>query len=118
MGSRNGTVRMQNMEDFGSSQSVIQDVTDRPEIIGFLPSGKMVATKSRQPDYVGLWDTATWEVVGPRDVECKDDVEVAFSADDKRIAVLTKNRVTICDIMHPENCLSFNPWPKGRHVYR
>jgi len=116
VGSDDGTVRMQNMEDLGSSQPVIQDVTDRPEIIGFSPSGKMVATKSRQPDYVGLRDTATWEVVGPRDVECKDDVEVAFSADDKWIAVLTKNRVTICDIMHPENRLSFNPWPKGRHV--
>jgi len=116
VGSDDGTVGMRNMEDLWSSQSIIQDVTDRPEIIGFSPSGKMVATKSRQPDYVGLRDTATWEVVGPRDIECEDDVEVAFSADDKRIAVLTRNRLTICDIMHPENSLSFDPWPKGRHV--
>ena len=118
VGSRDGTVRMQNMEDLGSSQPVIQDVTDRPEIIGFSPSGKMVATKSRRPAYIELRDTVTWEVVGPRDVECRSQIEVAFSADDKRIAVLTRNRVTICDIMHPENRLSFNPWPKGRHVYR
>ena len=48
--SENGTVRMQNMEDLGSSQPAIQDVTDRPEIIGFLPSGKMVAIRSGQLD--------------------------------------------------------------------
>jgi len=105
------------MEDFGSSQPVIQDVTDRPEFIGFSPSGKMVATKSQRPDYVELRDTATWEVVGSTDVEYERGIEVAFSADDKRIAVLTKNRVTMCDIMHPENRLSFDPWPKGRHVH-
>ena len=115
--SRDGTVRMRNMEDFGSSQPVVQDVTDRPEIIGFSPSGKMVATKSWRPYYVELRDR-TWELVGPRDVEYKRGIEVAFSADDKRIAVLTRNRVAICDIMHLENRLSFNPWPKGRHVYK
>jgi len=121
VGSRDGTVMMRNMEDFGSSQPVVQDVTDRPKIIGFSPSGKMVATRSWRPDYVyhfELRDIATWELVGPRDVECKGQMEVAFSADDKRIAVLTYDRVTICDIMHPENRLSFDPWPKGRHVYR
>jgi len=117
VGSDDGTVRMRNMEDFGSSQPVIQDVTDRPKIIEFSPSGKMVATKSQRPDYVEWRDTATWEVVGSTDVEYKDDIEVAFSADDKRIAVLTDDRVTICDIMHPENRLSFDPWPKGRRVY-
>jgi len=43
-------------------------------------------------------------------------IEVAFSANDKRIAVLSNYWVTICDIMHPENRLSFDPWPKGRRV--
>jgi len=115
VGSKDGTVRMRNMEDFGSSQPAIQDVIDRPEIIGFSPSGKMVATKSRRPDYVyvELRDTATWELVGSMDVEYRSWIEVAFSADDKRIAVLTDDHVTI---LHPENCLSFEPWPKGRHV--
>ena len=120
VGSEDGTVRMQNMEDLGSSQPVIQDVTDRPEIIGFSPSGKMVATGHWRPNYVyqiELRDTTTWELVGPRDVEYKGR-EIAFSADDKRIAVLTDDRVTICDIMHPENRLSFDPWPKGRHVLK
>jgi len=116
VGSVDGTVRMRNMEDLGSSQPVIQDVTDRPEIIGFSPSGKMVATRSRRPDYVELRDTATWEVAGSMDIE-EGHIEVAFSADDKRIAVLTRNCVTICDIMHPENRLSFDPWPKGKLVY-
>jgi len=117
VGSRDGTVRMWDTEDFGSSQPVIQDVTDRPEIIGFSPSGKMVTTKSRRPYYVELRDR-TWELVGPREVEYKRGIEVAFSADDKRIAVLTRNRVTICDIVHLENRLSFDPWPKGRRVRR
>jgi len=116
VGSRDGTVRMRNMEDLESSQPVIQDVTDRPEIIGFSPSGKMVATRSRRPDHIELWDTTTWEAVGSADVEYKFNIEVAFSADDKRIAVSTRNRVTICDILHPENRLSFDPWPKGRSV--
>jgi len=118
VGSWDGTVRMWNMEDFGSSQPVIQDVTDTPEIIGFSPSGKMVATRSWQPDYIELRDTTTWEVVGSVDVEYEFNIQVAFSADDKRIAVLTGNCVTICDVMHPENRLSFDPRPGGRSVYR
>jgi len=116
VGSSDGTVRMRNMEDLGSSQPAIQDVTDRPEIIEFSPSGKMVATKSRRPDRVELRDTTTWEVVGSMDVE-EGHIEVAFSADDKRIAILTVDHVTICDIMHLEKRLSFNPWPKGRRLY-
>ena len=42
-------------------------------------------------------------------------LNVAFSADDKRIAILTRNRVTI---MYPEKRLSIDPWPKGRDLYR
>jgi len=118
VGSHDGTVRMRNMEDWGSSQPVIQDVTDRPDIIRFSPSGKMVATKSWGSDHVELRDTATWELVGSTDVEYKDWIDIAFSADDKRIAFVTRNCVTICDIMHLENRLSFDPWPKGRHVYK
>jgi len=115
VGSWDGTVRMQNMEDFGSSQPVIQDVTDTPEIIAFSPSGKLVATRAQQSAYVELRDTTTWEVVEPVDVGYEYPTGVAFSADDKRIAVLTRNCVTICDIMHLENRLSFDPWPKGRY---
>ena len=115
VGSVDGTVRMLNMEDLGSSQPVIQDVTDTPKVIGFSPSGKMVATRSRQSDYVEWRDTTTWEVVGSTDVKYEYDIKVAFSAADKRVAVLNNDRVTICDIMHSENRTSFDCWPKGRH---
>jgi len=120
VGSEDGTVMMRNMEDFGSSQPVVQEVTDRPEIIRFSPSGKMRATISWRPDYVyhvELRDTATWKLVGPRDVELKGYIGIAFSADDKRIAVLKNDRVTICDIIPPKNRLSFDPRLKGRHCY-
>jgi len=117
VGSEDGTVMMRNMEDFGSSQPVVQEVTDRPEIIGFSPSGKIRATRSGRFDCVELRDTATWELVGSMDVEYEDDVEVAFSADDKRIAVLKNDRVTICDIIPPKNRLSFDPRLEGRRCY-
>jgi len=62
VGSKDGTVRMLNMEDFGSTQPV--DVADTPKIIAFSPSGKTVATKPRQSACMGLRDTTTWELVG------------------------------------------------------
>jgi len=49
--------------------------------------------------------------LGAEDV--KPGYEVAFSADDNRIAVLSHSLVTIRNIMHPENRLPFDPWPKG-----
>jgi len=116
VGSSDGTVRMLNMEDFGSTQPIIQDVTNTPRIIAFSPSGKIVAMKLWRSTCIELRDTTTWKLVGSTYAEYKDGVEVAFSADDKWIAVLADFRVTICDIMHPENCHSFDPWPKGRRV--
>ena len=104
-----GTVRMLSLEDLGRNQPVTQD---KGLVIAFSPSGKMVATGS--DGHLELWDTTTWERVGPRDVEYAS--QVAFSADDNRIAVLSKSLVTICDINHPENCFSFDPTPKGKRV--
>ena len=104
MGSGDGTVRMWNL---GSGRPVTQDI---PRVITFSPSGKMVAQTKRSA-YVELWDTATWEAVEPRDVE--HESEIAFSADDHRVAILSNYLITICDIMHLENRLSFDPWPKG-----
>ena len=114
MGSEDGTVRMWNLEDLGSNQPVIQDDMDIPYIIAFSSSGKIVATISQQSTYIELRDMATWELVGPRDVEYGS--EVIFSADDNRIAVLSESLATIWDINHPENRLSFDPWPEGRSV--
>jgi len=112
IGDDDGTVRMLSLEDLGSNEPIAQD---QRRIVAFSPSGKMVATESRE--HVEFWDTTTWEPVGPRDVESGPGItEVAFSADDKRIAVLSGSLVTICDISNPENRLSFDPWPKGRDV--
>jgi len=111
IGNDDGTVRMLSLEDLGSNEPVTQD---KGEIIALSPSEKMVATGSRKNRHLELWDTTTWERVGPRDVEYAS--QVAFSADDNRIAVLSESLVTICDINHPENRLSFDPTPKGRSV--
>ena len=118
VGSRDGTVRMRDLEDLRSNQPVTQDVTDVPLIIAFSPSGDMMATRSRRSDYVGLWNTTTRELDESRDVESRDveyrrGMEIAFSTDDNRMAVLTGSSVTICDIKHPKNCLSFDPRPRG-----
>jgi len=100
-------VKMLSLEDLGSHQPVTQD---QKRHIGLSPSGKIVATGSREDRHLELWDTTTWERVGPTDVEYTDDTEIAFSEDDKRIAVLSRSLVTIWDINHPENCLEFDPW--------
>ena len=113
VGSPDGTVRMRDLEDLRSNQPVTHDVTDVPLIIAFSPSGNMVATRSRRSDYVGLWNTTTRELKEPRDVEYRRGMEIAFSTDDDRMAVLTGSSVTTWDIKHPKNCLSFDPRPKG-----
>jgi len=114
IGSGDGVVRMLSLEDLGSHQPVTQD--QERHIIALSPSGKIVATGSWGDRQLELWDTTTWERVGPRDVEYADDTEIAFSPHDKRIAVLSKSLVTIWDINHPENCLSFDPW-SGRSFH-
>ena len=112
VGSSDKTVRMWNMEDLEGNQPVTQDV-DVPIIIAFSPSGKMAATEST---CIELRDTATWELVGPGDIEYEDSAEIAFSADDNRIAVFTESLVTTYDVNHPKNRLSFDPWPEGRSI--
>jgi len=120
VGNSDGTVRMLNLEDLAGNQLVIQD-TDVPRIIGFSPSRKMVATKTEQSAYIELRDTITWDVVGSRDVIGPINVDygprIAFSADDDQIAVWSDSLVTIYDMTHPENRLSFDPCPKGRSAY-
>ena len=112
-GSRDGAVRMRDLEDLWSNQPVIHDVTDVPLIIAFSPSGKMVATRSRRSDDVELRDTTNRKFAGPMSVKYKRGIEIAFSTDDNRIAVSTGSLVTTWDIVHPENHLSFDPQPKG-----
>jgi len=49
-------------------------------------------------------------------MDYKDDMKIAFSPDKNQMTVLSKYLLTICDINNPENGLSFDPWPTGRHV--
>ena len=123
VGSGDGSVRMLDLEDLRSNEPITQDDTDGQRIIALSPSGKTVAIGSQQSTHIGLSgaatyielrDTATWELVGPRDVE--DGYAVAFSSDDNRIAVWSGSPVIIRDINHPKNRLSFDPCP-GRSVY-
>jgi len=115
IGSYDGTVKMWNLEDLGGNQPVTEDNTDRRRIIGLSPSGNMVATVALKSTCVELRDTATWELIGCRDIEGAS--QAVFFPDDNRIAVLSESLVTICDINHPENHLSFNPSPKGKSVW-
>ena len=112
IGSWGGTVRMLSLEDFGRNQPVTQR---KGRIMASPRSGKMVAIVSQKDGHLELWDTTTWERVGPRDVGYAS--QVAFSADEERIAVLSGSLVTICDISNPENRLSFDPTPKGKRVH-
>jgi len=114
IGSMDGNVRMWNLEDLGSNQPVTQDDADQQRIIGFSPSGNMAATVALGSTHVELRDTATWELVGPRYIERA--FRGVFSTDDNWIAVLSESLVTIWDINHPENRLSFDPCPKGKSV--
>jgi len=113
VGSRDGTVRMRDLEDLRSNQPVTQDITDVPLIIAFSPSGTMAATRSRRSDCVGLWDTTTRELVGLTDIEYRRGIEIAFSTDDNRMAVSTGSLVTTWDIKQSGKCLQFDPRPKG-----
>ena len=113
VGSRDGAVRMRDLEDLRTNQLVTHDVIDVPLIIAFSPSGKMVATRSRRSDNVELRDTTNRNYARPMSVEYKRGIEIVFSTDDNWIAVSTGSLVTTCDIVHPENHLSFDPQPKG-----
>jgi len=111
IGSYDGIVKMWNLEDLGSNQPVTQDDTVERRIIKLSPSGNIAVAVGFS--YIELWDTATRELVGPRDIE--RDSQVVFSTDDNRIAVVSGSLVTIWDINHT-NHLSFNTCPKGKSV--
>ena len=89
-----------------------QDDTDRQRVIRISPSGKMAATESQQSHNIELLDTSTGEVVAHLDVEYEDRMSIAFSPDDNQVATLSESLITICDTMHPEKRVSFDPWPR------
>jgi len=68
--------------------------------------------RSQKSHNIKFLETNTGEVVTHTDVEYNDAVNIAFSPDDNQAAILSKSLITICDIMHPEKCVSFDPWPR------
>jgi len=104
------------LENLAMNQADTMDTqanADMPEFIGFSHSGNMVATISGQ-SHIELLDTTTGEVVSRTDIDkqdYEDDMEIAFSPDEDQVAFLSRSRITICDTVHLNNRVSFNPWP-------
>ena len=114
VGCFDGSVRMWEL-DLAMNQADTMDTqadVDMPEFIGFSHSGNMVATKSGQ-SHIELLDTTTGEVVSRTDIGEQDynGMKIAFSPDENQVAFLSRSRITICDIVHPDNRVSFNTWP-------
>jgi len=117
VGYNSGSVRMWNVDpedSTGNRADTIntQDDTDTRRVWTISPSGKVVATQLLQSYNVEFLDTNTWEVIARTDFEYEDGMEIAFSPDDNQAVFLSKSLVTICDIMHPEERVSFDPWPR------
>jgi len=89
-----------------------QDDTATRRVIRISPSGKMAVTESQQYRKIKLVDTNTGEVIAHIDVEYEDDMSIAFAPDDNYAAILSRSLITICDTMHPEKRVPFDPWPR------
>jgi len=117
VGHESGSVRMWNvdLEDStgsGADTTDTQDDTDMRQVITISPSGNVAATVLLPSYNVEFLDTNTWGVLARTDVEYKDHMDITFSPDDNQTAFSSKSLVTICDIMHPEKRVSFDPWPR------
>jgi len=117
VGYYNGSVRMWNVDLEDSTGNWVdtidtQDDTDMRRVIRISPSGNLAATESQQSRNVKLVDTNTGEVITHIDVEYEDGMRIAFFPDDSQAAILSKSLITICDTMHPEKRVSFDPWPR------
>jgi len=113
VGCEDGSVRMWklDLENLAMNQADTMDTqadVDMPNFVAFSRSGNMVATRS-EIFYIELLDTTTGEVVSRTDID--DDVKIAFSPNEDQVAFLSRSRITICDTVHPNNRVSFNPWP-------
>jgi len=116
VGYRNGSVRMwdldlENLVMNQADATDTRDDSDERRVIGMSPSGKMVITRPWGSSKVKFLDTTTREVVAHADIECEDsDMEIAFSPDEGQVAFLPESLITICDIMHLEKRVSFDPY--------
>jgi len=113
VGCLDGSVRMWelDLENLAMNQADTMDTqadVDMPKFIAFSRSGNMVATRSGQ-SHIEFLDTTTGEVVSRTDID--DVMKIAFSPDEEQVAFLSESRITICDTVHPNNRVSFKPWP-------
>jgi len=125
VGCKDGSVRIWelDLENLAMNQADTIDTqadANMPPFIAFSRSGNMVATRSGLS--IKLLDMTTGEVVSRTDIGeqhryhmmiafSPDEVQVAFSPDEGQVAFLSRSRITICDTVHPNNRVSFNPWP-------
>jgi len=112
VGCGDGSVRMWelDLENLAMNQADTVDTqpdADMPEFIAFSRSGNMVAMRSGQ-SHIELLDTTTGEVTAHTDFD--DVMKIAFSPDEDQVAFSSKSLITICDTVHPDNRVSFNPW--------
>jgi len=110
VGCLDGSVRMWelDLENLAINQADTQADADMSQFIAFSRSGNIVAMRSGQ-SHIEFLDTTTGEVVSCTDID--NDVKIAFSPDEDQVAFLSRSRITICDTVHPNNRVSFNPWP-------
>ena len=115
VGCRDGNVRMWelDLENLAMNQADTVDTqadTNVPKFTGFSHSGKMVATISEQ-SHIEFLDTTTGEVVSRTDKDYYG-TRIVFSPDENEVAFLSESLIIICDTVHPNNRVSFNPWPR------
>ena len=113
VGCRDGNVRMWelDLENLAMNQADTVDTqadTNVPKFTGFSHSGKMVATISEQ-SHIEFLDTTTGEVVSRTDKDYYG-TRIVFSPDENEVAFLSESLIIICDTVHPNNRVSFNPW--------
>ena len=118
VGCQDGSVRMWelDLENLAMSQAdTINTQVDAnvPQIIAFSHSGNMVATRSER-SHIEFLDSTTGEVVSRTDIgkQDYDGMRIAFSPSEYQVVLYSRSLITVCGIMHPDNRVSFNPWPR------
>ena len=107
------------LDNFSINQANTMDIQGNIKMRGFIRfshSGKMVITKFERSCGIEFLDTTTGEVIARMDFG--DDNyyrEIAFSPDEDQAVFWSTSLITVCDMMHPDNRVSFNPLP-GKDV--
>ena len=117
VGYDDGSVRIWNVDPEDLTRNRVDTTgtrydTDTRRLIEISPSGKVAVTESQQSHNIKFLDTNTGEVVACTDVEYEEGMRIAFSPDDNQVAILSRSLITICDIMHLEKRISFDPWSR------